>query len=195
MNWVTTSLILDQLGRDDADTWEIFLERFRQPIVNFALNLGLPLEESEDAAQETLTAFLTAYRQGKYDRAKGRLGSWLFGFAHRTVMNRRRNLAVTQRRQSVGQRTTFWDTVPAEETVRKSWNESWQHTMLNLCMKQIRIELEPNTINAFEKFALEGQPAARVATELGMSRNAVFLAKHRVLTRLRELQDQLDDVQ
>ncbi len=39
---------------------------------------------------------------------------------------------------------------------------------------------------AFQRFALEQVPAARVAEELGMSANAVFIAKSRVLTRLRQ---------
>ena len=56
------------------------------------------------------------------------------------------------------------------------------------------IELEPNTVQAFEQTAIRNRPASEVAAELGMSRNAVFLAKHRVLKRVRELQEQIESV-
>ena len=44
----------------------------------------------------------------------------------------------------------------------------------------------PTTWEAFRRFALDGVPAGRVAEELGMTENAVLLAKSRVLKRLRE---------
>ena len=39
---------------------------------------------------------------------------------------------------------------------------------------------------AFQRFGVDGVPAGRVAEELGLSENAVILAKSRVLKRLRE---------
>ncbi len=195
MKWVTTSLILEKLQHNDAETWKLFLERFRQPIVIFANNLGLSFEEAEDAAQETLTAFLTAYRNGKYDRSQGRLGSWLFGIAHRTVLSRRRKVAHDRNRQPAGQRTAFWDALPAEEIIRQSWDETWQRTIFEQCIRQVKIELEPNTVHAFEMYVLNDRPVDEVAAELGMTRNAVYKAKHRVLTRMRELQDQIDVIE
>lgn len=44
----------------------------------------------------------------------------------------------------------------------------------------------PATWQAFSRFALDDQPAARVAKELGMSESTVVQAKSRVLKRLRE---------
>jgi len=195
MQWLTTSLVLERLRDDEAGTWALFVHRFRQPVVMFARDLGLPLDEAEDAAQETLKEFVTAYRQGKYDRNRGRLRSWLFGIAHRVVLNRRRLLARDRKRQPAGQRTAFWDALPAEELAYKSWDEHWQRAVFTQCMQQVQTELDPKTVRAFELFAMNGRPASDVAADLGMSRNAVFLAKHRVLKRIRQLRDQIDDVQ
>ncbi|MDY7108719.1 MAG: sigma-70 family RNA polymerase sigma factor [Planctomycetota bacterium] len=194
MQWVTTSLILKQLLGDEPDTWEVFVARFRQPVVAFARDQGLPTEEAEDAAQETLAAFLRAYREGRYDRDKGRLHSWLFGIAHRVVLNRRQKLARDRQRQPIAARTAFWEAVPADDDARRSWDDSWREAMFDQCLQQVRTELEPKTMLAFEAYALNGRPASDVARELEMSRNAVFLAKHRVLTRIRELRDQLETV-
>ncbi len=53
-------------------------------------------------------------------------------------------------------------------------------------MAVVQPDFSPATWEAFRRFALEGQPAARVAGELGMSENAVIRSKARVLKRLRE---------
>jgi RNA polymerase sigma-70 factor (ECF subfamily) len=47
-------------------------------------------------------------------------------------------------------------------------------------------EFEPRTWKAFWRVTIDGQTATGVARDLGMSRNAVYLAKSRVLGRIRE---------
>ena len=82
MDWITTSTILEGLKEfEGGDAWERLVERFRRPIVSFIRDLGLAESDAEDVAQETLIAFAEAYREGKYDPAKGRLSHWLFGIA------------------------------------------------------------------------------------------------------------------
>ena len=58
--------------------------------------------------------------------------------------------------------------------------------MMRRLLEMLQEEFEPKTWQAFQKFALEGVPAADVAKELGISTNAVFIAKSRVLARLRQ---------
>ncbi len=57
----------------------------------------------------------------------------------------------------------------------------------------VQPEFAPSTWDAFHRFALDGIPAARVAAELGLTVNAVLLAKSRVLKRLREEAGELLD--
>jgi RNA polymerase sigma factor (sigma-70 family) len=191
MRWVTTTRLLEDLRESDETAWEQFVERFRRPIVRFARDMGLGFDDAEDVAQETLADFIRAYREGQYDRGKGRLRAWLFGIAHRRVLNARRKIARAPRPVPPGQRTAFWNALSAEEVARKSWDAAWERGVLEQCVEQVRMEVEPATVRAFELFAIEGRPAADVARELDMSRNAVFIAKHRVLKRVMELRREL----
>jgi RNA polymerase sigma-70 factor (ECF subfamily) len=60
-------------------------------------------------------------------------------------------------------------------------------------LEQIEAEVRPPTWQAFRRVVLDGKDEETVATELGISVNAVFIAKSRVLARLRrEAQDLLD---
>jgi len=63
---------------------------------------------------------------------------------------------------------------------------------LQRCLKQVENEVQPSTLRAFQLVALEQRPVAEVAQELGLSENAVTVAKHRVLKRVRELQKMLE---
>jgi RNA polymerase sigma-70 factor (ECF subfamily) len=53
-------------------------------------------------------------------------------------------------------------------------------------MELIEPEFTPATWQAFQSVTLEGEPASKVAGRLGLTVNAVWLAKSRVLRRLRE---------
>jgi RNA polymerase sigma-70 factor, ECF subfamily len=47
-------------------------------------------------------------------------------------------------------------------------------------------DFQPATWQAFGRVVIHGQPADRVAADLGLSVNAVLIAKCRVLRRLRQ---------
>ncbi|MCH8147121.1 MAG: sigma-70 family RNA polymerase sigma factor [Planctomycetes bacterium] len=196
MEWVTTTTVLHDLRDfDNRSAWERFTQRFRSPVIGFAVRLGLREPEAEDVAQETLLAFADGFRRGSYHPDKGRLRDWLFGIAYRQVLKMRERLAHAEV-QAPGSDTagSFWSQLPTEKEATASWSEEWARAVLNQCLQQVRREVEPTTIRAFELFALAKQPAADVGTELGISRNAVFIAKHRILKRLRELQEQYEQV-
>jgi RNA polymerase sigma-70 factor (ECF subfamily) len=63
--------------------------------------------------------------------------------------------------------------------------------ILPIGWEMVRAEFENRTWDAFRRVAIEGQPSARVATDLGMSIEAVYQAKSRVLRRLRQELDGL----
>ena len=196
MEWVTTSTILEKLHDfDNRSAWDRLVDRFRTPIVSFALSMGLRRPDAEDVAQEALIAFAESYRAGKYDPTRGRLSDWLFGIAYRQLLNLRKRLGRREKTvASTGETTSCWAGLPDEREATKSWNEQWARAVLQTCLARVRREVEPTSIQAFELYALAKQPAADVATQLGISRNAVFIAKHRVLNRLRELQEQYERV-
>jgi len=190
--WLTTTLLLDRLRENDETVWTDFVERFREPIATFARGLGLSADEAEDVAQETLADFLRALRDGQYDREKGRLQSWLFGIAHRRVLNAVRRRPREQQGPGTAGRTTFFSALPDSGAALVTWDTTWKRAMVDHCLGQLQSEMEPTTIRAFEMFAIRNRPAADVAGDLGITRNAVFLAKRRVLKRLRELTDEFE---
>jgi RNA polymerase sigma-70 factor (ECF subfamily) len=53
-------------------------------------------------------------------------------------------------------------------------------------MERIRPRFEERTWQAFRRVAIEGTPVDQVASDLGMTANAIFIAKSRVLHQLRQ---------
>lgn len=187
MHWITTTIMLDRLADAQDVVWDDFAAHFRAPVLHFAMRLGLPEAAAEDVVQSTMLAFISAYREGRYSKNRGRLSSWLFGIAYREALQVKRKIARERQSPQFDGRTTFFAGQPDEERARTTWTETWERHVLDRCMAQVSAEIEPSTYEAFELTALRGVPPEEVSSRLGLSRNAVFIAKHRVLKRIGEL--------
>ncbi|GMU38990.1 MAG: sigma-70 family RNA polymerase sigma factor [Phycisphaerae bacterium] len=192
MDWITTSTILHDL-RDATNeaAWRRLTDRFRRPIIAFALRMGLSAADAEDAAQETLTAFVESFRRGAYDPARGRLSRWLFGIAYHQALRERRRRAQQPPCQP---ETSFWNKLPDEREASWCWDAEWEQALLEECLARARLEFEPETFRAFECAMRADGGADDVARQLGIPVKTVYNAKHRVLKRVRELRAELEEV-
>jgi len=191
MEWLTTSTILRDLDDRQESAWSELIDHFHQPLVTLGIRMGLDPEEAADAAQESLVSFLQAFRTGRYDRDRGRLSSWLLGFAARTIMQHRK-----KRRRSAARESPMADIATAPgPSPADSLERLWEGALLAEAMHAIEREVEPATWKAFDLVALRGVPPAEAARELDVSLTAIYSAKHRVGRRLREWREAIDDQQ
>ncbi len=77
--------------------------------------------------------------------------------------------------------------------ISELWDREHDEFVMKNLLDTIRDEFADSTWHAFERFAVNGRPAESVAAELGMTVNAVFIAKSRVMTRLRKEAEGLID--
>jgi RNA polymerase sigma-70 factor (ECF subfamily) len=193
MDWATTTMILDGLkASDDAAVWGKFCGHFNPLIANFAKHIGLSPRDAEDAAQETMLAFLKAYRSGKYDRGKGRLSDWLFGIARNVILDFRKRLPREQLVADRSEGTSFWQLLEDPDAARISWQIQWRRMVLAACIEQIKKEVDPAVFEAFKLYALDDMPVEEVSQRLNISHNAVYIAKSRILSRLRQLESEFE---
>lgn len=187
----TSTVLLEQLrDSNNHGVWREFDARYRPLLMAYAMcSFGLKPDDAEDVAQMSLAAFASAYREGKYDREKGRLRHWLFGIAtHRAqevVRQNRRCLEVQAPAQGDG--TAFLHRVPSDAELEAAWNEEWQRAVYRQCLAEVRLQVDARSVEAFELMTRGVLSGQEVAERLGMSRNAVYVARHRVLKRIREL--------
>ncbi|MCA9303582.1 MAG: sigma-70 family RNA polymerase sigma factor [Phycisphaerales bacterium] len=196
MQWETTTIMLERLRESEDFAWTQFTDRFRLPLIRFAQNCGLSSTEAEDATQDAMMKFVEAYRAGRYDRSRGRLGSWLFTIAYQSIRSHRRDAGRSPvQAPVVSGRTTFFSAIPDEQSARTQWDTDWDRYLLDACLHQLRSELNPTHLLAFELVAIKEVPAQTVADELGISRDTVYQIRYRALKRLSELRETLDAVE
>ncbi len=188
-DWTTatnTDLLLALQDQANDQAWSSFYARYRPVLVAFGRRLGLSDQDAQDAAQESLFAFAQAYRKGDYARGRGRLRHWLFSITSHKVRDLQRRLCRQPMTVDPQTGTGIIEAVPDDHQLSSVWEAQWHKAVLDACLKEVSRHVEPATLQAFKLLVLDGLHVDEVAAQLNMTRNAVFKAQRRVLTRLRE---------
>jgi RNA polymerase sigma-70 factor (ECF subfamily) len=185
----TTALLSGLLDPAGDEAWREFDARFRPIVRAFAGRLGLSDADAEDVTQEVLIRFLRSYREGKYDRGRGRLSSWLISITQNCVTDLLRSQA--GRRGWRGESAVV--NLADPEGLSAVWEEECRRSVLQQALAELRrrTRLQPQTIAAFEKVAFEQRSPADVASELKLSVDSVYAAKNRCLSELRDILEEV----
>jgi len=178
----TTSLsLLQQLRRPDDDAaWNRFVELYTPLLYYWARKAGLQNADAADLVQEVLQLLVKKLPEFEYDRAKS-FRSWL-----RTVTlnkwresKRKKQLAVV-----AGGSQAPLDPAAADGA-EAFWETEYRQMLAARALEIMRGQFEPATWQACWESVVNGRSAAEVAAQLGVTTNSVYLARSRVLRRLR----------
>jgi len=182
----TSLSLLDRLkaARPESSGWDR-LQGVYLPLIRGWLSRVPGLgDEAADVAQEVL---LVVVREvPRFDRRReGSFRAWLRQVTVNQVRNDRRR---RRRRPVVGLDPAdgFLERLadPHGDLARE-WDRDHDRHVVERLLAVVQSDFHPTTWLAFRRFGVDGEPAAQVAADLGLSENAVILAKSRVLKRLR----------
>jgi RNA polymerase sigma-70 factor (ECF subfamily) len=185
---IPTSLsLLDRLkaAGPDASDWNR-LQGIYLPLIGrwLARVPGLGVE-ADDLAQEVFVVVIRELPRFQRQR-EGSFRAWLRQVTVNKVRTYRRR---RQRRPAVGVDATdgFLNSLadPNSELALE-WDHDHDRHVFQKLQAIVQPDFGATTWEAFQRFAVEGVPAAKVAEEMGLSVNAVIQSKSRILKRLRQ---------
>jgi RNA polymerase sigma factor (sigma-70 family) len=191
----TSATLLQRLGdRGDQDAWRRLADLYTPLISSWLRRQGVLAADAEDLTQEVLAVVIRQVSGFRHNGRAGAFRSWL-----RTITtNCLRQSWRSRRRQPAETNSLDLDSVldqledPASDLSRR-WEREHDEHVLQRLLELIELEFQPATWLAFQRQVVDGIPAKTVAAELGMTVNAVLIAKSRVLSQLRHNADGLVD--
>lgn len=190
----STSLLEALRVGQDEDAWQRFCQRYEPMLRAVAGRAGLSPDGVADVVQEIMLTFMTSFREGKYDADRGRLRSWLRGIAMNKIHEARRKIARGgQQVVADGSETDLLHRIPDEQELTDIFEREWEREILAECFRRVRQEVSEQTFECFRLNAQEGWEPQRVAEHLGIERDAVYVHKNRVLSRLRRIREEITE--
>jgi RNA polymerase sigma-70 factor (ECF subfamily) len=175
----TSASLLERLRTaPDRDDWSRFVNLYTPLLFYWARRAGLVQEDAEDLVQDVFAVLLRKLPEFRYDAGRS-FRSWLCTITLNKWRDRQRRVAhapATSQLPASG--------IAASEPEDLSEFE-YRQQLVGRAMELIEPEFQPTSWQAFWQTAVAGRPPAEVATELGLSRNAVYVARCRILERLR----------
>ncbi len=194
MNETSLSLLNRLRHSSDSEAWNRLVELYTPLLKRWAGRYDVKDSDADDLVQEVLIAVAKDVGNFDHNGQTGAFRSWL-----RTILvHRMRNFWRGRGRQpqatgnSEMQRQLDQLEDPTSQ-LSALWNRQHDHHVVERLLMETERAFDPKTWRAFLRVALDGERADKVATELGMSLNAVFIAKSRVLKRLRQQAHKLVD--
>jgi len=178
------SLLLRLRDAHDEQSWRSFVELYAPLIYRCCRRRGLQDADASDVGQEVLTQVARSIRTFEYRPERGRFRDWL-GSVVRSKVARFFEREGRLVRVAGGEGYPA-DRGPVGDGADPMWEAEFQGHVLRAALGRIRGRFEAHTWRAFEGVWLEGRPALEVAEAVGLPIDAVYLAKSRVLRRLRE---------
>lgn len=192
----STSLLVNAKNGDER-AWERLVSLSSPLVLRWCRQGGVPFADAPDVGQEVYRAVYRALGAFRRDREGDSFRGWL-----RTITeNKVRDYHRWRRRAGPGAEGGSdahdrLQQVPQEESSASAEaSEAEEKRLLyRRAVELLQSAVGPGTWQAFWRVEVEGHAPADVAADLGMSVNAVYLAKVRVRKRLRrEFAELLDE--
>jgi RNA polymerase sigma-70 factor (ECF subfamily) len=174
---ITSVSLLERLRqRPEGEDWDRLVRLYTPLLLHWARRLGLQEPDAADLVQDVLIVLVKKLPEFQYQPGKSFRG-WL-----RTVlMNKWRDRP--HRGPPAPLESSDHPPAPEDEELEE---REYRLFVLGQALRLMSTDFEPATWQACWETAVMGRPAAEVAAELKITVNAVYLARSRVLARLRQ---------
>lgn len=185
----TRVTLLVGLRQGDEAAWRRMIDVYSPLVYTWCRRWGLSPEDAADVSQETFRAAAGALDGFQSGRGPGTFRGWLRTIARRKAIDLWRRRGAEPARAEGGSQAHVrlaQAPDPACEDGEEDDSPSELAGVVRRALQFLRDEFESATWQAFWETAVDGRPAGEVGEKLGLTANAVRVAKCKVLRRLRE---------
>lgn len=176
----------------DDEAWVKLVYRYQDRILTWCQKQGFQLADAENVRQEVLSRLMQKLHM--YDPKKGNFPTWLRRVTQHVGHNYRRKQAKSasgsgdteqmMRLQEVQDDSeSYWDQLSAET------NKS----MLIEAMELAKRRVSADSWKLFYLAAIDKVPGPEIATRFNISQQSVYSARHRVMSVLKEIMQELQN--
>jgi RNA polymerase sigma-70 factor (ECF subfamily) len=181
-----------QTGEEAA--WKDLTDLYRPLILGWLGRHGVPPTDLEDLTQDVLLSVVKHLPTFEHSGRLGAFRSWLRTIVCSRMTDYWRGAGVSAHASGGSGATAALEQIADPDSgLNRQWDEEHDRYVLGCLLDLVDEEFEPPTLRAFRRLALDGASGAEVARELGLSVAAAYVAKSRVLRRIRQVAEGLVD--
>ncbi|XZE54088.1 RNA polymerase sigma factor [Planctomycetaceae bacterium SH139] len=187
------SLLLRMRDPANVAAWDQFLELYAPAIYRTARNLGLQAADADDVVQEVLAAVAQSVSDWIDRQDRGPFRAWLFRMARNKAID-----YLTRRKHRVWaiggeEAAQLMNEVAAAADIPSQVDAEICREIFGRAAELVRSKFSETTWQSFHRTTILGEPIQQVASQLGVSVGSIYIARSRVMKRLREAVKSLEE--
>lgn len=194
MNSFDTRMTLLVRIRDSNDqrAWNDFFQLYAPIIYSYALKHGFQDADASDIAQQVMCTVAKSISSFEYDRSKGSFRGWLVTVARNCI--RKRWEQIRRQETTTGITATLEQQLhdPSAESLSQ-WDREYDLRVFHWAAESVHHEFKESTWQAFWLTTVDGQSIESTAKLIGISTGAIYIARSRVLARIRSVIAEFDN--
>ena len=179
------SLIFRVKNPADGAAWTEFLGIYQPVVFRLARRRGLQDADAQDVTQQVFLSISKSIEGWVPGDLQPPFRAWLTTVARNAITK-----ALTRRPRDAATGSTsmveLLDAQPDPQATTAEILAEARKELIRWATEQIRSEFSEATWNVFWRSVIEGVPIAEVAKSTGRSAGAVYVARYRVIARLKE---------
>jgi len=187
------SLLVRIRDSQDERAWTQFVEIYEPLVYRLARHRGFQHADAVEITQEVFLAVALAIERWEPDPSRGKFRTWLFRIARNLMINWLAREGRHPRATGDTEVRHLLEGQPAPADEKSAlFDQEYKRQTFRWAAEQVRGEFRDATWKAFWRTSVEGEPIKQVADVLGLSVGAVYIARSRVMARLRQTIEQLE---
>ncbi len=189
----TSTGLIEGVKRQDPLAWQRLVQLYSGLVYSWCRKFGVSRTDAADVFQEVFRSVHSHIANFRRDLPGQAFRGWLWTITQNKIRDHfRRQVGRPQAAGGTDAMLRLFNFADDASSMLGE-NSRSQHPSSSFLagMEMVQAEFEDRTWQAFWRTTVDDVPTSVVASELGMSINAVRLAKSRVLRRLREQLDAL----
>ena len=172
---------------------ESFLLLYEPLVLRLMRRRGLQESDARDMTQQVLLRISGAIERYQPDGAEASFRRWLFRVARNVVvtfLTKRSRQAVVMEDRQIAELLDATLPTSAESDL---FDQEYQLQVLAWATEQVRYEFRETTWEAFVETSINGRAIADVANQLKLSPGSIYVARSRIIARLRAKVEELEN--
>lgn len=190
------------LGRlrnhEDHESWRDFFETYWRLIYSFAKRAGLSDQDAQEVVQETVISVAGTMPQFHYDPARCSFKGWLRHLTQKRIVDqfrkRPREQLVNDLLPPEAGDGDGLDLLaaPGDPQLEQVWQTEWEENLKAAALARLQKQVSAEHFQIYVLHVIQQKPAGEVRALLGTNAAKIYVVKHRLAAKMREIVKHLE---